>query len=347
MIPHYRPAFGQEEITAVADVISSGQIAQDGQVRSLEQLFSQNIGRRYACAVSSGTSALILTLKALKVGAGDEVIIPSYTCTALWQAVTAVAAIPIYAEIENETYNLDPQSVKSKISKRTRTIIFPHMFGQPGLIKEIVTFGIPVIEDIAQAYGALIDGEPAGHFGMVCVGSFYATKVVGGGEGGIVLSDSQEIIESIRDLREYDEKDDLRPRQNAKMTDLCAAIAIEQIKKYPQLAARRMAIIEIYRKVSGLNFRLPLNNSTLRPNYYRCIAVHPTKQAGECVAAAWKMGARFRHPVYRPLHLYENKESLPRTEQAWRSQFSVSLFPSMSDTECAEVTAILNRISEL
>lgn len=347
MIPHYRPSFGQEEITAVTGVVRSGQIAQDGQVRSLEQMFSQNLGRRYACAVSSGTTALILALKALKVGAGDEVIIPSYTCTALWQAVTAVAAIPVYAEIENETFNLDPQSVKLKINKRTKTIIFPHMFGQPGLIKEIMTFGIPVIEDIAQAYGAVIEGEPAGHLGTVCVGSFYATKIIGAGEGGIVLSDSQEIIESVQDMREYDEKADLRPRQNAKMTDLCAAIAIEQIKKYPQFAARRLAIIENYRKVTGLNFLVPTNSSTLIPNYYRCIATHPEKQAGECVAAAFKMGARFRHPVYRPLHLYESKESLPRTEQAWQSQFSVSLFPSMSDMECTEVIAILNRISEL
>jgi len=347
MIPHYRPSFGQEEITAVTNVLQSGYLAQNGQVQYLEKLIAQRLGRQYACAVSSGTIALIIALRILDVRIDDEIIIPSYTCTALWQAVAAVGAKPVYADIEGATFNLDPTSVRYKINPKTKAIIFPHMFGQPGFIKEIIAFGIPVIEDIAQAFGATIDTEPAGHFGMITVSSFYATKIIGAGEGGVILTDSKEFYEKAHDLREYDEKNDLQLRYNAKMTDLCAAIAIEQIKKYPQFAARRNFILERYRQVSGLNFHLPLSDSTLISNNYRCLASHPQRTAAKCIAMAENLGARFRFPVYHPLHLYNTMESLPLTEHAWKTQFSIPVFPSMSEAECQQVLEILDRISKL
>jgi len=347
MIPHYRPTFGQEEITAVTSVIRSGQLAQNGQVNLLEQILTENLDRKYACAVSSGTMALILSLKALGIGPGDEVIIPSYTCAALWQAVTTVGATAIYADIEDETYNLAPPSVKLKMTPRTKAIIFPHMFGQPGHIQEVIEYGIPVIEDIAQAYGATIDEQPAGHFGDIGVLSFYATKVIGAGEGGAILTDSPEILEKVRDLRGYDEKDDLKPRFNAKMTDLGAAIAIEQIKKYQSYFTKRTAIIQQYQKVDGIEFVLPLKNSRLKSNNYRCIAAHPHKSAAECIALAAKLGACFRKPVYKPLHSYAQTESLPETEKAWKKQFSIPVFPTISGTDRDRVTEILTHIAEL
>jgi len=347
MIPHYRPTFGQEEINAVTSVIRSGQLAQNGQVNLLEQILVEKLERQYACAVSSGTAALTMALKALGIGPGDEVIIPSYTCAALWQAVTAIGATTIYADIEPETYNLAPLSVKLKITPRTKTIIFPHMFGQPGHIKEVIEYGIPVIEDIAQAFGATIDEQPVGHLGTICVLSFYATKIIGAGEGGAIVTDSPEILEKVRDWCEYDEKDDLRPRFNAKMTDLCAAIAIEQIKKYQSFFAKRTAIIQHYRKVDKIEFLLPLENSRFKSNNYRCIAAHPHQSANEYIALAAKLGACFRRPVYRPLHSYTQTESLPETEQAWQKQFSIPVFPAISNEDRDRVTEILNRIAEL
>jgi len=220
------------------------------------------------------------------------------------------------------------------------------MFGQPGYIKEIMTYGIPVIEDIAQAYGATIDGQPAGHFGTISVLSFYATKVIGAGEGGAILTDSAQLNETMHDLREYDEKDDLRPRFNAKMTDLNAAIAIEQIKKYSDFASQRAEIIQHYRKVSGIEFLLPLIDSSLKSNNYRCITSHPNKAANDCIALAEKMGVRFRHPVYRPLHMYTNSESLPQTEKAWKEHFSIPVFPAMTAEECGQVAETLKRVFE-
>ncbi|MDD5766288.1 MAG: aminotransferase class I/II-fold pyridoxal phosphate-dependent enzyme, partial [Candidatus Marinimicrobia bacterium] len=209
MIPHYKPSFDESEVAAAVSVIRSGQLAQGEMVAALEHQFAKSINRHHAVAVSSGTTALSLSLLSLNIGKDDEVIIPSYTCSALWHAVRAVSATPIYCEIEPVTFNLDPMEIRKKISPKTKAVIFPHMFGQPGRINELTEIGIPVIEDIAQSVGARINDRPVGSFGDITISSFYATKPIGAGEGGIVLTDDTKLAERIRSLREYDEQETL------------------------------------------------------------------------------------------------------------------------------------------
>jgi len=333
MIPHFRPSFSKNAIPAISAVIRSGYIAQGQKVRELEQLLAKRIGIPYACAVSSGTTALTLALRALDIGPEDEVVLPSYTCSALWHAVKAVGARAQFADIEAQTYNLDPAEVRKNCSPRTKAILFPHMFGQPGAIQDIMQIGIPVIEDIAQGIGARIDQHPAGSFGTIAVTSFYATKMVGAGEGGAVLSRDEKIIARIRDLRAYDEKDELQLRYNAKMTDITATFAIEQLRLLDEWIARRRSICRGFRAILGNQMLLPIESDRLLSNYYRCIAAHPRKSAREIIEMSRMEGIICRKPVFRPLHLYAQNRRLKLTEQAWEKHFSIPLYPDLTTQE--------------
>lgn len=346
IVPHYRPSFNRHEQAAVQAVIESQYIAQASKVQELEQLISEYVNKKYGVAVSSGTTALILALKALNIIKDDEIIIPSYTCTALWHAVKAAEGIPVLADIEPDFYNLDPEDVKRKINPNTKAVIFPHMFGQPGRITEILEFGIPVIEDIAQAIGATVDEKHVGSFGHLSVVSFYATKVIGAGEGGAILTNDESIVSYIKDIREYDEKNDLKPRVNAKMSDLTAAVAIEQFKKLEQFTRKRYSIFNMYKQVLEPYLNIPQNSksSSLISNMYRCIVSHPHKSANELINIGAKYGVTLRRPIFRPIHRYLGIAKFPNTDSAWERQVSIPIFPDMKDDEIHFVISFLKNI---
>jgi len=345
MIPHYRPNFDQSEIEAVKAVINSKYIAQGEKVRELEYKLASFVNKNYCVAVSSGTSALTLALLSLNIGVGDEVIIPSYTCSALWHAVKAADSSPVFADIETTSFNLDPGDIKRKITSKTKAIIFPHMFGQPGRIEEVLKFKIPVIEDIAQAIGATINNRPVGSFGDISVISFYATKVIGAGEGGSVLSNSKKITDKVRDLREYDESYNLIPRYNAKMTDITAAIALEQLRKLPEFTNNRKTIFLKYKSILKNNIDIPLEDyKGYEANYYRCIATHPKIKLKEIFKTATDMDVKFRRPVYKPLHLYNKNKHLKNSEEAWKKQFSIPIYPDLTENEINIVLSTLKHI---
>ena len=198
-IPHSRPTMGEEEVKAVAEVIRSGHIVEGEVVQRFEKNFAEKMGVQDAAAVSSGTAALHLTLLAMGIGPDDEVIIPSYVCTALFHAVQYVGAISVPAEIDPKTYNIDPDDVQKRITTRTKAIIVPHMFGLAANLDRLLNLDVPVIEDCAQAVGGTYHQKPLGTFGQASIFSFYATKMMATGEGGMVTSNSAEIIDCIRD----------------------------------------------------------------------------------------------------------------------------------------------------
>ena len=345
-IPHFRPNFGQDEVEAVTSVLLSQHIAQGSQVQMLENALCQILGLKHCVVVSSGTIALSLALRALQVHAGDEVILPSYTCAALWQAIKFIGAEPVFGDIESETFNLDPMVVKNLLHRATKAIIFPHMFGQPGYIREVFPNDVPVIEDIAQAVGAKIDGQPVGGFGTLTVGSFYATKVIGAGEGGFVVSNAEHYIESIRDWRDYDERENLVLRYNAKMSDLEAAIALEQLRKLDINLRRRQEHGATYRQILEAALVIPANNPHLIANHYRCIGQIPGQASEAIIARAQVSGIQLRRPVFKPLHLYQPTTSLPNTERAWKEQFSIPVFPALQDAEHRQICAFLKEVTE-
>jgi len=294
----------------------------------------------HGAAVSSGTMALHLTLLALGIGRDDEVVIPSYVCASLWHAVRAAGATPVLADCDGETFNICAADVEKLITDRTRAIIAPHLFGQAADLDALLAFDIPVIEDCAQSLGGTYRDRPTGGFGVAAVFSFYATKVIASGEGGLVVSRDGGLIERIRDLREYDEKDDLSLRFNGKLTDIQAALALSQLGKLPAFIARRRAIARRYDRVLKLHGLKPPRCRDDRDHiFFRYVIL--VDEAEAFIAAMGKRGVTCRRPVYRPLHRYLGLPGFEATEKTWRHAVSIPLYPGLTDEEIAAVETAL------
>lgn len=343
IIPHSRPTIDQEEIAAVASVLQSGQIAQGEQVLCFENDLASLIGVAGAVAVSSGTAALHLALLALEIGEDDEVVIPSFVCPALLNAIRYVRAVPVLADINPETFNMDVPDLRKRLTEKTKAVIIPHIFGLPADIREIVSLGVPVIEDCAQSLGSRYESLPTGSFGALSVFSFYATKVICTGEGGMIASNDSRLLQKIRDLRDYDEKDDSRLRYNYKLTDLQAALGLAQLRKLPALLGRRRAIAGQYHEFFREHlFSVPVCPSDREHIYYRYII--RTKHFSKLLDAGLDAGIAYRRPVFKPLHHYLGITGYPQTDAAFLGTVSIPIYPSLSDTE---VKTILNHLQSI
>jgi len=340
MIPHSRPTLDQEEIAVVARVLSSGYVTQGREVLDFEKELARLVGASGAAAVSSGTAALHLALAALEIGAGDEVIIPSFVCTALLNAIRYVRATPILADINLETFNVDCRDVRRRLTKRTKAVIVPHMFGLPADIDDIVALGIPVIEDCAQSLGSCHRGAQTGSFGVMSVFSFYATKVICTGEGGMITANDPQIIHTIKDMRDYDEKEDGTLRYNYKMTDIQGALGLVQLRKLAAFIGRRRTIARQYDEfLQEYDLSLPACLPDREPIYYRYII--RTKRLGAFLEAGQTAKIAYRRPVFKPLHRYLGLTGYPNTEEAFLTAVSLPIYPSLSD---ADIKCILHHI---
>lgn len=335
-IPHSRPTLGQSEIQSISEVIASGQIAQGEMVERFEQAVAKQTGTKGAVAVSSGTAALHLTLIAMELGPGDEVIMPSYVCSALLNAAGYVKATPVLAEIDPKTCNIDPEDVKRRLSRRTKAIIVPHLFGMSADLDPIMALDVPIIEDCAQSMGSTYRGKMVGSFGHATVCSFYSTKVITTGEGGMVLSDSQDLLERIRDLREYDKKNRMAVHYNYKMTDIQAAMGLVQLDQLQAFIQRRRSIAQKYHKAfETLTVQLPPDDEG--HIYYRYV-IGLKDDAGPKIQTLAKEGIQCARPVYVPLNRYLKIEGYKETEAAWRRSLSIPIYPALSDGDVKQIS---------
>jgi dTDP-4-amino-4,6-dideoxygalactose transaminase len=342
-IPHSRPSIGAEEIDAVSAVLRSGQVAQGAQVAAFEEAVAAFVGVRGGVATSSGVAALHLCLLALGVGEGDEVIMPAFVCTALLNAVRHVRASPVFADIDRDTYNIDFRDIKRRLTQRTHAIIVPHMFGLPADIHDIVALGVPVIEDCAQSIGSVYEGKKTGSFGALSVFSFYATKVICTGEGGMVAGNDRDVLMRIADLRDYDEKNDATLRYNFKMTEMQAAMGLAQLKKLPGFIARRRDIARRYSDALGkFQVSLPYSPDNREHIYFRYLL--RTGCAEELIEAGRTGSVAYRRPVFNPLHHYLGGACLPETDAAFRETVSLPIYPALSDEDVDVVLHDLQRV---
>jgi dTDP-4-amino-4,6-dideoxygalactose transaminase len=259
------PILGEEEYDNVEAVLDSGRFLQGPMVEEFEAKWAELVGVEHAVAVSNGTTALQLALNAMGLEPGDEVIVPSLTFGSTATAVVHQAGVPVFADIDRELYTLDHTDLERCVSEHTEAVIPVHLYGHPAEMDEIRAFAdehdLAVIEDAAQAHGASYKGEPVGSIGDVGCFSFYATKNITTGEGGIVTTDDEEIADRIRLLRSHgmEGRDEhVALGYNYRMSDLNAAIGTAQVDRLLGFNDRRREISErLFEELGDLEWISP------------------------------------------------------------------------------------------
>lgn len=260
MIPVAKPYITEQEKKIVMEVLSSGALAQGEWVSKFEQKFAKFIGTKYAIATSNGTSALHLSLMALGIKQDDEVITTPFTFIASANAIIYVGAKPVFVDIDEQTFNINPDLIEAKITPKTRAILPVHLYGLPAEMNKIMNiakkYNLYVIEDACQAHGARVRGQNAGSIGDVGCFSFYPTKNMTTGEGGMVTTDNLQIAEKIYLLRGHGMKvryQYVTLGYNYRMTNIAAAIGLSQLKKLPSFNRIRVKNAQkLYKGLSNI-----------------------------------------------------------------------------------------------
>lgn len=340
LIPHSRPMVGAAEAAAAAEAVASGMLAEGARTAAFEQALARRLGLSSAVAASSGTAALHLALSALGIGPGDEVIVPSFVCAALLHAVARCGATAVPADIDPVTLNLDPADARRRMSRRTRAVVAPHMFGLAADVEGLLALGVPVVEDCAQALGGTSRGRPLGALGAASVFSFYATKVITTGEGGMVASRSEELLDRVRQLKRYDGVDDPAPRFNYKLTEMQAAIGVVQLGRLQAFIDRRRGIAARYTAAFGVH---PVGLPPVDPEhiFFRYV-VDLRSDAERFLREARAAGVACERPVYRPLHRLLGRQGYPASETAFRQCVSIPIYPALMDTEIDRIIAVVS-----
>lgn len=261
-IPVGRPFLWGNELEHLRDALSGGWVSSRGPiVAAFEEQFGRRLGRSHALAVSSGTAAVHLALECLGIGPGDEVIVPDFCMIAPVFAVTYCGAVPVPVDVD-ETWNLAPAAVAAAITSRTAAILVVHNYGHPAAMHEISeiarSFGVPIVEDAAEALGATVNGRPAGSFGAVTCYSFYANKLITTGEGGMVVTDDPALCRRAKWKRDMCFGADEASRfihaevgYNYRLTSLQAAVGVAQLEHFDEALRCKIEIAERYRARLG------------------------------------------------------------------------------------------------
>jgi len=355
VIPIARPQMGDEEKELVWSAMSSGSLAQGVRVRELEERFADFIGVQHAVATSSGTTALHLALLASEVGPGDEVITVPFTFFASASAILFTGARPVFVDVDESSFNIDVAHIEAAITPATRAILPVSLYGQPADLPAIAEIaerrGLALVEDAAQCHGAAVGDRRSGSWGAGCF-SFYPTKNMTTGEGGMVTTSDPAVADRARLLREHG----MRVRYqhetvgyNFRMTDIHASIGLGQLPKLPGYNARRRAIAARYdRELQGVitprvqpGVTHVYNQYTLRVNR-RDEFVEQLKERGVGT------GVYYPIPVHRQkpfLALGYADQHFPVSERLANEVLSIPVHPSLTDDEVDVVIAAVNGVA--
>jgi len=360
-IPFARPEFDEAEARAVAGVLESGWVSQGPMVARFESMFAERVGARYAVATSSCTTALHLGLLLAGVGPGDEVICPSYSFIATANAVLYAGATPAFADIQRDTWNIDPADALQRVTARTKAIVPVHQVGLAADLDRLLDMtarGVTLVEDAACAIGSTYRGRPIGSHGNIACFSFHPRKTVCTGEGGMVTTDDAELAEQARRLRSHGASVSAVSRHQAKglvfeqyrelgfnyrMSDVHAAIGVAQMSKLDALVARRRSVAERYNDAFAA---LPLLALPARPPYaghaYQSYGVMLTRECRHerdaVLRALVDLGISCRRGI-PPIHLEPlyvdrfGRVALPVTEEVASRSLFLPMYASLPETD--------------
>ncbi len=353
MIPLSKPLIGKAEIKSVVKVLRSGYLAQGPVVARFENDFSKLVDNRNCVAVNSGTSALHLGLLSLGIGIGDEVIVPSFTFAATANSVALTGATPVFVDIDSLTYNIDPEKIIKAITSRTKAIQVVHLYGLPANMPRILEiakkYNLLVIEDAAQAHLANIEGIPVGTFGDVAAFSFYPTKNMTSGEGGMLVCSSDASARLARLLRNQGMEKRYQNEVvgfNLRMTEIHAAIGIEQLKKLPKWTEKRQENAAFLNKsISGVI--VPYVPETFAHVYHQ----YTIRVKNRDVFSSKLTQSGVANDVYYPTQVHKlpsfmSVRKLEITQEATESVLSIPVHPSLSKKNLRQIASNVSRIAE-
>ena len=355
-IPPAKPIIGDEEREAVDRVLRSGMLAQGPEVKAFEDEFSAHFGLGRACvAVNSGTSGQHLGLLSSGVGAGDEVIVPSFTFAATCNSVALTGATPVFADIDADDFNLSPEAIEASITEKTVGVMPVHLYGHPakmGRIMEIAArHGIQVFEDAAQAHGASLNGTPVGAFGTFAMFSLYPTKNMTSGEGGMVSAANAEIE---RNLRLYRNQGMLQQYHNEvvglnnRMTDIHAAIGRVQLTKVGAWTRTRQDNAAfLSANLEGVT-PPPIADGAVHVFHQYTVRVAQDRDGlSKALKDEYNVGSGMFYPVpNHRLKPFMADVELPETERAAKECLSLPVHPSLSQADLERIVTAVNTLAK-
>jgi dTDP-4-amino-4,6-dideoxygalactose transaminase len=346
-----------EYLAAFGKILESGGFIGGAAVAEFEDAFARHCGAAHACAVKTGTDALLLALRALGVGPGDEVITAANSFFATAEAISHAGATPVLADVSDDTLLIDPDDVGKRITKKTKCIIPVHLFGQLADVGKIAAFGLPVLEDAAQAHGATRGTTRAGSAARVAAFSFYPTKNLGAlGEGGAITTSDPQILDAVRRLRDHGQgarHDHVDIGYNARLDALqCACLSISLRRLDAGNAARRKHAAryrELLAGVRGLRFVTEAQDS--QPVYHLMIARVDSLRRDDVRRALDAAGVATAIHYPTPIHLQrayahlgQGPGSCPIAERAAREMLSLPMFPDLGAEQIEHVATALRGI---
>ena len=367
MQPAYiaQPLIGNEEIEAVRAVLASGKLVQGEQVRAFESAFAGYIGAKYAVAVNSGTAALHLALLAAGIQEGDEVITSPFTFIASASSILMAGAIPVFCDIDKNTYNIDPAALESSITVRTKAILAVHLFGLPCDMSELsrvaAAHELILIEDCAQSHGAEWDGKRTGSYGNAGCFSFYGTKNMTCGEGGMLVTDDEDVAARSRQLRNHGQTAKYVHEVlgwNYRMTDIAAAIGLCQLRKLTRFNAQRVAnsefLNDLIGDVEGIAVPTCSERATHVFHQYTMQVLpefgHSRDEVIEYLSSAdVHAGVYYRHPLHtQPLfRRLGYQQAMPVTEDTAQRVVSLPIHPSITEEQLSVAARRIRELSEV
>jgi len=354
-IPSARPIIGDAEIEAAVRVLRSGMVVQGPEVAAFEQEFSALVDGRECVAVNSGTSALQLSLMALGIGPGDEVIVPSFSFAATANVVRLVGATPVFVDIEPGTFCVDPAAVAAAVTPRTGGIIPVHLYGHPAAMDRLIPIaerhGLAIVEDAAQAHAATLHGTPVGAFGVVGCFSFYPTKNMHSLEGGMITTADPKLARTLRLLRNQGMEQRYANEivgANMRLTDVAAAIGRVQLGRLAEWTEQRQANAKFLDShITGM-VTPPVADGARHVYHQYTVRVRGSRDAAQAVLAEHRIGNAVYYPT--PIHrltpfLVDGKPGpwdLPETERAAAEVISLPIFPSLTPAELERIAHAAN-----